>query len=94
MDSNQIRHPQRALTYRGPDFGILSCGPMRVLFVISLIALAALLWAAVSIAQHIYRSRLDQKTAARTAKSRAMTASSPAAKPVATERPDQQRKAS
>jgi len=30
---------------------------MRILFAISLVALAALLWASVSIAQHIYRSR-------------------------------------
>lgn len=30
---------------------------MRILFVISVVALAALLWASVSIAQHIHRSR-------------------------------------
>jgi hypothetical protein len=34
---------------------------MRILFAISLIALAALLWASVSIAQHIYRARLRQR---------------------------------
>lgn len=33
---------------------------MRILFAISLVALAALLWASVSIAQHIYRSRKQQ----------------------------------
>jgi hypothetical protein len=35
---------------------------MRILFAISLVALAALLWAAVSIAQHIYRSRRSKRT--------------------------------
>jgi hypothetical protein len=30
---------------------------MRILFAISLVALAALLWASMSIAQHIHRSR-------------------------------------
>jgi heme exporter protein D len=38
---------------------------MRVLFAISLVSLAALLWASVSIAQHIYRSRLRQRMRAR-----------------------------
>lgn len=38
---------------------------MRILFAISLVALAALLWASVSIAQHIYRSRKQQRQAAR-----------------------------
>lgn len=38
---------------------------MRILFAISLVALAALLWASVSIAQHIYRSRKQQRKAAR-----------------------------
>lgn len=38
---------------------------MRILFAISLVALAALLWASVSIAQHIYRSRQQQRQAAR-----------------------------
>jgi hypothetical protein len=67
---------------------------MRILFAISLIALAALLWASVSIAQHIYRSRRDRKTASRTPGPRPLTAPAPNAKPVATERPEQQRKAS
>jgi hypothetical protein len=66
---------------------------MRILFVISLIALAALLWASVSIAQHIYRSRRDQKAASRP-KARAVTTTSPSTRPVAAERPDQHRKAS
>jgi hypothetical protein len=34
---------------------------MRILFAISLVALAALLWASVSIAQHIYRARRRQR---------------------------------
>lgn len=76
------------------DFDILTCEPMRILFVISLIALAALLWASVSIAQHIYRSRLDQKKASRAAKPRPVAAPTSNGKPVAVERPDQHRKAS
>jgi hypothetical protein len=67
---------------------------MRILFVISLVALAALLWASVSIAQHIYRSRLSQKNASRAAKPRPLTAPSRSAKSVEVERPDQHRKAS
>lgn len=67
---------------------------MRILFVISLIALAALLWASVSIAQHIYRSRLDQNKASRAPKPRPVIAPSSGVKPVAVERPDQHRKAS
>jgi hypothetical protein len=66
---------------------------MRILFVISLIALAALLWASVSIAQHIYRSRRDHKSAARL-KARTLSTTAPSARPVAAERPDQHRKAS
>jgi hypothetical protein len=38
---------------------------MRILFAISLVALAALLWASVSIAQHIYRARKQQHVANR-----------------------------
>jgi hypothetical protein len=67
---------------------------MRILFVISLIALAALLWASVSIAQHVYRSRLDQKKASGARKPHTLTAPSRSAKPAAAERPDQHRKAS
>lgn len=36
---------------------------MRILFAISLVALAALLWASVSIAQHIYRTRKQDEHA-------------------------------
>jgi hypothetical protein len=37
---------------------------MRILFAISLVALAALLWASVSIAQHIHRSRRRSRSTA------------------------------
>lgn len=67
---------------------------MRLLFVISLIALAALLWASVSIAQHIYRSRLDQKAALRKEKLHSVTEPTSKAKPVTAQRPEAQRKAS
>jgi hypothetical protein len=90
LDSNQIRHPRFTLHAQWSDFDILGCGPMRILFVISLLALAALLWASVSIAQHIYRSRLDQKAASRTRKAGPVATS----KPVTPKRSEAQRKAS
>jgi hypothetical protein len=51
---------------------------MRILFAISLVALAALLWASVSIAQHIYRSRRRHRTMASRGSSRPLAAVSPA----------------
>jgi hypothetical protein len=66
---NQIRHRSgcgsAGNAFCSGEFGILSSGPMRILFAISLLALAALLWASVSIAQHIYRSRRRHRTASR-----------------------------
>jgi hypothetical protein len=50
---------------------------MRILFAISLVALAALLWASVSIAQHVYRSRRSKRTLAGEAKRRSLTAVPP-----------------
>lgn len=55
----------RSSAFCSGRFGILGNGPMRILFAISLVALGALLWASVSIAQHIYRSRQRQRTAPR-----------------------------
>ena len=52
--------------------------PMRILFAISLVALAALLWASVSIAQHVYRSRRSKRTLPSEAKRRPLTAVPPA----------------
>jgi hypothetical protein len=51
---------------------------MRILFAISLVALAALLWASVSIAQHVYRSRRGKRKLPNEAKRRALTAVPPA----------------
>jgi hypothetical protein len=50
---------------------------MRILFAISLVALAALLWASVSIAQHVYRSRRSKRTLLSEAKGRTLTAVPP-----------------
>jgi hypothetical protein len=51
---------------------------MRILFAISLVALAALLWASVSIAQHIYRSRQRHRKLTRETKPRTIPAVPPA----------------
>jgi hypothetical protein len=51
---------------------------MRILFAISLVALAALLWASVSIAQHVYRSRRSKRTLSSESKRRPFTAVPPA----------------
>jgi hypothetical protein len=66
---------------------------MRILFAISLVALAALLWASVSIAQHVYRSRRNKRTLPGEAKRRPLTAVPPPPSSGA-EDPGQQRKAS
>lgn len=67
---------------------------MRILFAISLVALAALLWASVSIAQHIYRARRRQRTLSQDNKRRQLT-TVPAAPVVSdTKDADRHRKAS
>jgi hypothetical protein len=70
---------------------------MRILFAISLVALAALLWASVSIAQHVYRSRRSKRNLPSAAKRRPLTAVPPApgsSDSGAAEDKGQQRKAS
>jgi hypothetical protein len=67
---------------------------MRILFTISLIALAALLWASVSIAQHIYRSRRRQKTPPRENMTQPLTKIPTTPSASAPEETDRQRKAS
>jgi hypothetical protein len=70
---------------------------MRILFAISLVALAALLWASVSIAQHVYRSRRSKRRLPSQAMRQPLRAVSPApASPDASAADDtgQQRKAS
>src|ERR1700761_9345273 len=70
---------------------------MRILFAISLVALAALLWASVSIAQHVYRSRRSKRALPSEAERRLLTAVPPppaSSHSNAAEDPGQQRKAS
>jgi hypothetical protein len=67
---------------------------MRILFAISLVALAALLWASVSIAQHVYRSRRNKRTLPSEAKRRPLIAVPPTPSSGAAKDPGQQRKAS
>jgi hypothetical protein len=70
---------------------------MRILFAISLVALAALLWASVSIAQHVYRSRRSKRVLPSEAKRRPLTAVPPPPSPSGSGAPEdagQQRKAS
>jgi len=70
---------------------------MRILFAISLVALAALLWASVSIAQHVYRSRRSKRALSSGEKRRPLTEVSPApasSDARAAEDKGQQRKAS
>lgn len=67
---------------------------MRILFAISLVALAALLWASVSIAQHVYRARRRQRSVSQEKDRRSLTTvPTPRVKPTS-EEPSQQRKAS
>jgi len=67
---------QTALQVPGLWYSVLR--PMRILFAISLVALAALLWASVSITQHVYRSRRRQRTLPGKATRRPLTAVPPA----------------
>lgn len=67
---------------------------MRILFAISLIALAALLWASVSIAQHVYRARRRQRTISQEKERRPLTTVPPARVRSTAEEANQQRKAS
>jgi hypothetical protein len=70
---------------------------MRILFAISLVALAALLWASVSIAQHVYRSRRSKRALPSETKRRPLTAVPPPPSSSGSGAPEdaaQQRKAS
>jgi len=69
---------------------------MRILFAISLVALAALLWASVSIAQHVYRSRRRQRSAPKASRGsiEKLPPSAAGRAPRASEDGHQQRKAS
>jgi hypothetical protein len=67
---------------------------MRILFAISLVALAALLWASVSIAQHVYRARRKKRTPSQEKDRQPLTAMPPARVRPSAEEPSQQRKAS
>lgn len=66
---------------------------MRILFAISLVALAALLWASVSIAQHIYRARVGRRRS-RPHGGQPFAVPPAVAKPVVSDHPEHHRKAS